>query len=52
MGEAVSRAFSGAERGDVVLLAPGCSSFDMYKDYAHRGSIFKETVESLIQGRI
>jgi UDP-N-acetylmuramoylalanine--D-glutamate ligase len=52
MGEAVSRAFSGAERGDVVLLAPGCSSFDMYTDYAHRGSIFKETVKRLIQGRI
>ena len=44
---AVSQAFSWAEPEDVVLLAPACSSFDMFSDYAHRGTIFKEAVSRL-----
>jgi UDP-N-acetylmuramoylalanine--D-glutamate ligase len=44
LGEAVERARSGAEAGDTVLLAPGCSSFDMFADYAERGRRFKEEV--------
>ncbi len=47
MDEAVSIAFSQADRGDVVLLAPACSSFDMFSDYAHRGMVFKSAVERL-----
>jgi UDP-N-acetylmuramoylalanine--D-glutamate ligase len=30
-----------------VLLAPACSSFDMYRDYAERGRRFKEEVQRL-----
>jgi UDP-N-acetylmuramoylalanine--D-glutamate ligase len=30
-----------------VLLAPACSSFDMFKDYADRGRVFKQTVAKL-----
>jgi UDP-N-acetylmuramoylalanine--D-glutamate ligase len=33
-----------AQRGEIVLLSPGCSSFDMFKDYAHRGEEFKKIV--------
>ncbi len=33
--------------GDVVLLAPGCASFDMFRDYEHRGRVFKEAVRAL-----
>lgn len=33
-----------AQKGDVVLLSPGCSSFDMFRDYAHRGDEFKRIV--------
>lgn len=47
MQDAVSRAFSSARRDDVVLLAPACSSFDMYRDYAQRGRVFRQAVEEL-----
>ncbi len=47
MIDAVSRAFNYAQEGDVVLLAPACSSFDMFKDFEHRGAAFKEAVRSL-----
>jgi UDP-N-acetylmuramoylalanine--D-glutamate ligase len=47
MRDAVARAFSTAAEGDVVLLAPACSSFDMFTDYAHRGNVFKMEVERL-----
>ena len=42
--EAVELAYRGAEPGDTVLLAPACSSFDMFRDYAERGRAFKEEV--------
>ena len=45
--EAVSRAFAAAEAGDTVLLAPACSSFDMFEDYAARGRAFKDEVRRL-----
>ncbi len=47
MGEAVRRAFALASPGGVVLLAPACSSFDMFADYAARGRAFKEEVQRL-----
>ena len=51
MQDAVSQAFSGAESGDTVLLAPACSSFDMFRDYDHRGKAFKSAVRELSNGR-
>ncbi len=48
--DALSQAFSYAEPDDVVLLAPACSSFDMFIDYAHRGRVFREEVERLDHG--
>ncbi len=50
MEEAVNRAFSMASKRDAVLLAPACSSFDMFSDYPHRGRVFREAVEGLIHG--
>jgi UDP-N-acetylmuramoylalanine--D-glutamate ligase len=46
---AVREAFQCARPGDVVLLAPACSSFDQFQDYEHRGRMFKEVVERLAQ---
>lgn len=45
--EAVERAWAQARPGDTVLLAPACSSFDMFGDYAARGRAFKEEVRRL-----
>ncbi len=47
LGEAVARARAAARSGDVVLLAPACSSFDMFRDYADRGRAFKVEVRRL-----
>ena len=47
--EAVERAHAAARPGDVVLLAPACSSFDMFVDYADRGRAFKAEVMRLAE---
>ncbi|MDP1571910.1 MAG: UDP-N-acetylmuramoyl-L-alanine--D-glutamate ligase [Vicinamibacterales bacterium] len=47
MGEAVRRAAALAAPGGVVLLAPACSSFDMFESYDARGRAFKEEVARL-----
>jgi len=44
---AVRRLFSEAEAGDVILLSPGTSSFDLYTDYKARGDDFKRIAEGL-----
>jgi UDP-N-acetylmuramoylalanine--D-glutamate ligase len=51
MADAVSLAFAASEPQDVILLAPACSSFDMFTDYAHRGKMFREAVEGLKNGQ-
>jgi UDP-N-acetylmuramoylalanine--D-glutamate ligase len=50
MSEAVAKAFDLAGPDGVVLLAPACSSFDMFVDYADRGRAFKEAVQQLLAG--
>lgn len=47
--EAVQQARKEAVKGDCVLLSPGCSSYDMFRDYAHRGEEFKRCVNDLIK---
>ena len=47
LDEAVQTAAACARPGDVVLLSPGCASFDMFRDYADRGNRFKECVRSM-----
>ena len=47
MQTAVAEAAKTAVAGDVVLLAPACSSFDQFENYAHRGQIFRQLVNEL-----
>jgi UDP-N-acetylmuramoylalanine--D-glutamate ligase len=47
MADAAKRAYQDSSSGDVVLLSPGCASFDMYDNYAQRGNDFKESVANL-----
>jgi UDP-N-acetylmuramoylalanine--D-glutamate ligase len=42
--DAVAKASDAAQPGEVVLLAPACSSFDQFENYEHRGRVFKELV--------
>jgi UDP-N-acetylmuramoylalanine--D-glutamate ligase len=47
MEEAVHLAKAKAKNGDIVLLSPACSSFDMFKNYEERGKHFKTIVNNL-----
>jgi UDP-N-acetylmuramoylalanine--D-glutamate ligase len=47
MRDAVHAAYEDAAPGDVVLLSPGCASFDEFRSYAHRGDVFNKTVSGL-----
>jgi UDP-N-acetylmuramoylalanine--D-glutamate ligase len=45
MADAVKQAYRVVSPGNVILLSPGCASFDMYDSYAHRGEDFRNAVE-------
>jgi len=49
---AVRQAAQHAVAGDIVLLAPACSSFDQFTSYEHRGRVFKELVKGLASGPV
>jgi len=47
MEDAVKLADEKADRGDVVLLSPACASFDMFRNFEHRGDVFMHCVKEL-----
>jgi UDP-N-acetylmuramoylalanine--D-glutamate ligase len=47
MEDAVEAAFTLASRGDSVLLSPACASFDMFRNYNHRGDVFSAAARAL-----
>jgi UDP-N-acetylmuramoylalanine--D-glutamate ligase len=47
MSEAVEKAYNESDVGDVILLSPSGSSFDLFKNYQERGALFKELVFTL-----
>jgi len=48
MEDALTQARRAAQPGDVVLLSPACSSFDMYANYEERGDTFRRLVETML----
>ncbi|MFO1497425.1 MAG: UDP-N-acetylmuramoyl-L-alanine--D-glutamate ligase [Verrucomicrobiota bacterium] len=51
LSEAVALAAQAAISGDVVLLSPACSSFDMFQNYQHRGEVFRQAVRQWAEKR-
>ena len=49
MEDAVEAAFALASAGDAVLLSPACASFDMFRNYNHRGDVFAAAVRALVK---
>ncbi len=49
MQEAISESGRLANEGDVVLLSPACASFDLFKNYEHRGNMFREAFQELLK---
>jgi UDP-N-acetylmuramoylalanine--D-glutamate ligase len=47
LAEALAIARGAAEPGAIVLLSPACASFDQFKDFEHRGDVFKDLVARL-----
>jgi UDP-N-acetylmuramoylalanine--D-glutamate ligase len=47
MADAVEKASQRAAPGDVVLMSPGCASFDMFQNAEQRGEVFKSVVREL-----
>lgn len=49
VSEATFKAFKNSEQGDVVLLSPGCASWDQYANYEERGDDFMQTIAEIDQ---
>ncbi|MGQ0749897.1 MAG: UDP-N-acetylmuramoyl-L-alanine--D-glutamate ligase [Betaproteobacteria bacterium] len=49
MDEAVAQAYRASRTGDAVLLSPACASYDMFRNYAHRGEVFVAAVHELVK---
>ena len=47
LAKALALAADKAKEGEIVLLAPACSSFDQFENYEHRGRVFRECVMDL-----
>jgi UDP-N-acetylmuramoylalanine--D-glutamate ligase len=47
ISDAVRKSFATAEKGDAVLLAPACASFDMFESFEERGKVFKDSVTEI-----
>ena len=51
MEDAVTKAWQRAKEGDMILLSPACSSFDMFSGYGERGDAFKKSVKRILSAK-
>lgn len=51
LATAVQNAWGSARPGEVILLAPGCTSFDQFRNYEERGDLFKKLVNELVEDK-
>ncbi len=47
MADAVTQAQALSQGGDIVLLSPACASFDMFRNFSHRGEVFAQKAKEL-----
>lgn len=52
LNDAIAAADQAAKNGNIVLLAPACASFDMFKSYVHRGEVFKQRVQEYLYDKV
>ncbi len=52
LDEAVVKAMSMSQNGDMILLSPACASFDMFSSFDERGKVFKDSVKKIMEGKI
>ena len=47
LNECITKAYNDSQSGDIILLSPACASYDMFKNFEHRGDCFKKIAQEI-----